>query len=260
MGYDIEIHNTAIVHHTAKIGAGAKIGPYSIVEENVEIGESSVVASNCLLSKGTKIGKECRVFHGATVGGIPQDLKFKGEESFCEIGDRTIIREFVTVNRGTEEGSATIVGNGCLLMAYSHVAHDCIIEEGAILANSVNLAGHVTVEKYAIVGGITPVHQFVRIGRYSIVGGASRAAQDVVPYVKAAGNPMAIYGLNIVGLTRRGFSQETVELLKKAYRIIFRSNLNTTQALERLKCDLPQTEEICYIIKFIETSKRGIAK
>jgi len=255
-----QIHPTAIVHHKARVAASAVIGPFSIIAEGAEVSEGCVIADSVLIDSWVKLGRNAQVFHGAAVGGSPQDLKFKGEKSFVEIGEETVIREFVTVNRGTGERGVTRVGTGVLLMAYAHVAHDCEIGEGAILANSVNLAGHVTIEPYAIVGGITPVHQFVRIGKYAIVGGASRAAQDVVPYAKAAGNPLKVYGLNTVGLSRRGISLSVQEILKKAFRILFRSGLNTSQALERLKLDLVPIPEIQYLIQFIETTKRGITK
>lgn len=254
------IHPAAIVHSSARLAPDVAIGPYSVIAEEVEIGEGCVIADSVRIDRWSRMGKNVQVYHGAAVGGPPQDLKFRGERSCTEIGDRTVIREFVTINRGTGEGGTTRIGSEVLLMAYAHVAHDCEVEEGAILANSVNLAGHVTIEKYAIVGGITPVHQFVRIGKYAIVGGASRVAQDVVPFAKASGNPLKIYGLNTIGLTRRGLSLETQEILKKSFRILFRSGLNTSQALERIKGGLPQTPEIQYLIRFVETTKRGITK
>ena len=254
------IHATALVHTTARVAASATIGPFSIIAEEAEVGEDCAIADSVLIDRWAKLGKRVQVFHGAAVGGQPQDLKFKGEKSFVEIGDGTVIREFVTANRGTGEGGVTKVGSGVLLMAYSHVAHDCEVGDGVILANGVNLAGHVTIEPYAIVGGITPVHQFVRIGKHAIVGGASRAAQDVVPFAKASGNPLRIYGLNTVGLTRQGIPFETQEILKRAFRLLFRSGLNTTQALGRLKNDLPQLPEIQYLIRFVEATKRGITK
>ncbi len=255
-----QIHSTAIVHSKARVAASATVGPFSIIAEEAVVGEGCVVGDSVLIDRWARLGTNVHIFHGAAVGGQPQDLKFKGEVSFVEIGNGTVIREFATVNRGTSEGGVTKVGSGVLLMAYSHVAHDCEIGEGAILANSVNLAGHVTVEPYAIVGGITPVHQFVRIGKHAIVGGASRAAQDVVPFAKASGNPLRIYGLNTVGLARQGIPSETQEILKRAFRLLFRSGLNTSQALERLKDNLPQTPEIQYLTRFVETTKRGITK
>jgi len=254
------IHPTAIVHSNARVAATATVGPFSIIAEEAEVSDGCIIGDSVLIDRWTRLGKNVRVFHGAAVGGPPQDLKFKGEKSYAEIGEDVVIREFATVNRGTGEGGVTRVGAGAMLMAYAHVAHDCEIGDGAILANSVNLAGHVTVEEHAIVGGITPVHQFVRIGKHAIVGGASRAAQDVVPFAKAAGNPLKVYGLNTVGLTRRGISREVQEVMKKAFRILFRSGLNTSQAVDRMKVDLPQIPEIQYLIRFVETSKRGITK
>lgn len=254
------IHPTASVHPTARIAATAAVGPFSVIGEEVEIGGDCVIADSVLIDRWVRLGRGVQVFHGAALGGQPQDLKFKGEKSAVEVGEGAVVREFVTVNRGTGDGGVTRVGAGVLLMAYAHVAHDCEIGEGAILANSVNLAGHVTIEPFAIVGGITGIHQFVRIGKYAIVGGASRVPQDVVPYAKAAGNPLKVYGLNANGLNRRGISPEVQQVLKRAFRILFRSGLNTAQALVRIKEEIPQTPEIKYLIQFVETTKRGITK
>ncbi|MEW6685486.1 MAG: acyl-ACP--UDP-N-acetylglucosamine O-acyltransferase [Candidatus Edwardsbacteria bacterium] len=255
-----DIHPTVIIHPSVKIAEGVKIGPYTVIGEEVEIGEDSEIGPMVVLHKWVKIGKNCKIAHGASIGGEPQDLKYKGTKSFCHLGDNVIVREFVTIHRGTPEGSITQIGNHCFLMAYSHIAHQCKIGKNVILANSVNLAGHVEIEDFAVVGGLTPVHQFVQIGCYAIVGGASRCAKDVLPYAKAAGNPMKIYGLNNIALERYGFKPETRILLSKAFRLIFRSSLNTSQALEQLKSDFPQTPEVTHLIEFIEKSKRGIEK
>ncbi|MBT8488146.1 MAG: acyl-ACP--UDP-N-acetylglucosamine O-acyltransferase, partial [Gemmatimonadetes bacterium] len=194
----------------------------------------------------------------AVLGTDPQDLKYQGERAPLEIGDRTVIREFATLNRGTAASGRTIVGSDCLLMAYSHVAHDCVLGNHVILANAVNMAGHVIIEDWVIVGGLTPIHQFVRIGAHAFVGGGSRVAQDVPPYCRAAGNPPKLYGLNSVGLERRGLSQEVRSALKKAYRMLFQGDVNLTQALERAESEVNSTPEVRHLIQFIRASERGI--
>lgn len=256
----VRVHPTAIIHPAATLGDDVEVGPFAIIEENVAIGRGTRIGSSVRVDPYARIGEWCQLHHGAVVGGIPQDLKFRGETSYCVVGDRTTIREYATVHRGTGEGGETRIGNDCLIMAYAHVAHDCRIGDHVIIANSVNMAGHVTIEDYAIVGGIVAIHQFVRIGCHSVVGGASRAAQDVLPYVRAAGNPLRISGLNTLGLSRRGFSAETKAILGRAYRILFRQGLNTSQALEKIRADLPQSEEIIHLVRFVETSTRGLSK
>ncbi|OQY29215.1 MAG: acyl-[acyl-carrier-protein]--UDP-N-acetylglucosamine O-acyltransferase [Candidatus Cloacimonetes bacterium 4572_55] len=254
------IHPTAIIGQDVKLGKGVSVGPYSIIRDKSRIGDRTRVESHVLIEGDTTIGKDCRIFHGAAIGCIPQDLKYHNEESSVKIGDRTIIREYVTVNLATEEKQSTVVGSDVLLMAYVHIAHNCVIKDQAILANAVNLAGHVTIEEYAIIGGMTPIHQFVYIGAHCMVGGAARVAKDVLPYTRAAGSPLVISGLNVVGLQRRGFSKGIIATLKQAYRIIYRSNINVSQALERLKTDVKRIPEIEYMISFIERSERGISK
>ncbi|OGC79546.1 MAG: acyl-[acyl-carrier-protein]--UDP-N-acetylglucosamine O-acyltransferase, partial [candidate division Zixibacteria bacterium RBG_16_40_9] len=216
--------------------------------------------SHVLIEPGTRIGKNCQIYQGAVLGGEPQDLKFEGEKTYLKIGDNTIIREYATLSRGTKHRGETAVGNGCFLMAYAHVAHDCIIGNNVILANSVNLAGHVEIQDFAIIGGIVPVHQFVRIGAHSIIGGGFRVPMDVCPYMLAAGYPLKIYGVNKIGLQRRGFSPHTIEILETVYKILFRSKFNTRQALEKIKSDVEMIPEVQNILGFIEKSERGIVK
>ena len=255
-----EIHDTAIVHSGASIGRGVSIGPYSIIGEDVKIGDGCSIGSCVRIEGKTTFGKNNRVFHGAAIGSIPQDLKYRGADSFVTIGDDNVFREFVTINVATDEGESTVIGDKNLLMAYVHVAHNCIIGDNVILANSVNLAGHVIVQDYAIIGGVVPVHQFVTIGSHSFIGGGSRVPKDILPYVKVAGNPPRVGGINSVGLKRRGFTTEQIVQIKRAYRYIYRSGLNVTQALEKIERELSDTPEIKTLIEFIHNSRRGITK
>ena len=256
----MEVHPSAIVGPEAELGQGVSVGPFSIVEDGVVIGARTRVASHVLVARGTRLGEACVIHHGAVVGTIPQDVKFEGEETTLEVGDRTVIREFATLNRGTKHRWKTVVGSDCLLMAYAHVAHDCLLGDHVIMANSVGLSGHVTIEDYAMLGGFAKVHQFARIGRHSFVGAGFRVSKDVVPYVKVAGDPLKPVGLNTIGLKRRGFSPESLAGLERAYRILFRSGLNTSQALERMREALEPIEEVQTLIRFIEESERGIVK
>lgn len=254
-------HETAVVAAGATIGEGVRIGPFAVVGEQVTIGDGTRIAAHAVVDGWTTVGRECRIFPSAVLGSDPQDLKYAGEQSALEIGDHNIIREFVTLNRATGMGGGrTLIGDHNLFMAYVHVAHDCIIGSHAILANAVNLAGHVTIDDYASVGGMTPVHQFVRIGRYAFVGGGSRVSKDIPPYVRAAGNPTRVVGLNSIGLQRRGLSEEVRLELKRAYRLLYRSGLNVSQALARMRSDLPPLEEVRYLIEFVERSARGIER
>jgi len=252
------IHPTALVDKHAELGEGVEIGPNTIIGPDVTVGEGTRIAANCLIDGWTAIGRDCRIHHAAAVGGEPQDLKYRGERTRVRIGDGNILREFVTIHRATGEGTETVIGDRNFLMAYVHVAHNCTVGSGVTIANSANMGGHVLVDDFATIGGVTPIHQFVRIGRYSIIGGGSRIPMDVAPYVKVAGNPPRVSGLNTIGLQRRGFSPETMGVLKQAYRLIFRSNLNVSQAVERLRADFQPTPEITYLIEFIEGSTRGI--
>jgi UDP-N-acetylglucosamine acyltransferase len=255
-----QIHPTAIIDQSAVIGDNVSVGAYTIIGPDCVLGDNCEIGSSVAIHKWTELGKGVKVWHGASLGGDPQDLKYKGAKTRALVGDNTVVREFATINRSTGEGHDTVVGRNCFLMAYSHVAHECVVGDNVILANSVNLAGHATIEDFAIIGGLTPVHQFVRVGCHCMIGGSSAVQKDVIPYTKAFGIPLAMYGLNSVGLARRGFSEAQRDAIGKAYRILFRSNLNTTQALARLKGELELTPEIRHIVEFIESSQRGITK
>lgn len=254
------VHPTAIVSDGALLGAGVTVGAYSIIEDNVQIGDHTRIASHVLVASGARLGKGVSIHHGAVVGTTPQDLKFGGEETLLWVGDHTVIREFATLNRGTSHSGETRVGSDCLLMAYTHVAHDCVLGNHVILANSVNLAGHILIDDYAIIGGIVPVHQFVRIGKHAMIGGGFRVPMDICPYALCAGYPLKVVGINKVGLQRRGFSPEVIQSLERAFRIIFRSRLNTTQALEKVRAEVELSPEVRELIEFIEKSERGICK
>ena len=254
------IHQTAIVHQNAKIGQDCDIGPYAIIGENVKLGDNVSVGSHCVIDGWTTIGSGCKIFPHAVIGMITQDLKYKGGKSYVEIGKNTTIREFVTIHMATAPEGKTIVGDNCLLLAYSHIAHECIIGNGVIMSNGATLAGHVTIQDKVIIGGLSGVHQFCRIGKFAYIGGCSKVTQDVPPYMLGEGDPFKIYGPNTIGLERNNFSEEAKEIIKKAYKILYRSHLNVSQAIEKIKKDLPQTEEIMYIIQFIAESERGIVK
>lgn len=254
------VHPTAIVDKKAQLGNDVEIGPYSIIGPKVVIKDGVKIASNVVIDGRTTIGKGCRIFHSAVLGTEPQDLKYAGEDTAVEIGEYTTIREFATVNKSTNIEHPTRVGNHCLLMTYSHVAHDCQLGDRVILANSVNLAGHVLIENNASIGGVTPVHQFVHIGCYVFIGGLSRVSQDVAPYTLGASIPYKTVGLNAIGLQRNNFLPETRATLKKLYKIFYNSNLNTIQALEKIKSEVEMISEVRHFIEFVENSERGIAK
>ena len=250
----------AHIHKDARIGNNVRIDPFAVIEESVEIGHDSHIMSHAVIMKNTMIGKFSRIFPGAVIGAIPQDLKFDGEATSVEIGDNTTIREFVTVNRGTKDKWKTVVGNNCLLMAYSHIAHDCIVGNNAVIANTVQLAGHVEVGEYAILGGMAAAIQFARIGAHSYIAGGTEVIKDIPPYIKAGRHPISYVGVNSVGLQRRGFSSEKINGILEIYRNIYTRGLNITQATAFIKNELPETEERNEIIKFIQESKRGILK
>lgn len=252
------IHPTAIVAGDARIGEHAEIGAFALVGEGCEIGDGCVISPRATLERNVKLAAGAKVGVGSVLGGDPQDLKFRGEVTSVEIGERTVIREYVTINRGTAHSHRTTVGNDCFIMSYVHLAHDCHVGDHVIISNATQLAGHVTVDDHAIISGVSAAHQFVRIGRYSFVGGCSRVAQDVPPYTKAVGNPIKLYGLNSIGLRRNGFPDETVRELKRAYRLFFRSELNVTQALERARAELAPLPEVQQFLEFIEASDRGV--
>jgi UDP-N-acetylglucosamine acyltransferase len=255
------IHATAIVHPGAELASDVEIGPYAIIGEHVKIGRGTKVGAHAVIDGWTTIGEDNQIFHLASVGAIPQDLKYKGEETYLKIGNRNIIREFVTIHLGTVTGdSETTVGNGNLFMAYSHVAHDCHIGNGVVMANAATLAGHVTVEDYAILGGLSAIHQFTRIGAHVMIGGGTLVSMDIPPYTIATGDrrDARLRGLNLVGLKRHNFSDEVVASLKKAYKILVLSDLKLKDALERIKNEVPASLEITHFVTFIESAQRGI--
>jgi len=256
------IDEKAVVHESARIAEDVEVGPFTIIGPDVEIGRGTVVGAMALVERDTKVGEDCIIGHSAVIGTDPQDLKYHGEKTHLVIGDRTTIREFATVNRATvaEDGDATRVGSDTLIMAYAHVAHNCVVGDHVVITNAVNLAGHVCIEDYAIIGGMTAVQQFVRIGAHSYVGGACRVTKDVPPYVKIGGVPTRPIEMNTIGLQRRGYSEDSLNTLRKAYRFLYLSDLNTTQAVERIKAELPVTDEIDRLVHFIESSTRGIIK
>ncbi|MFI5370558.1 MAG: acyl-ACP--UDP-N-acetylglucosamine O-acyltransferase [Candidatus Eisenbacteria bacterium] len=254
------IHPTALVDPAARLGAGVAVGPGAIIDANVRIGDGTRVGAYALLTGWLTIGSECRIHHGAVLGSPPQDLKYPGLESYLTVGDRTEIREYVTANLATEPGETTRIGSDCLLMAYCHVAHNTQIGDHVVIANSVQMAGYVTVEDWAIVGGGSLVHQFTRIGRHAMVGGGSRVAQDVAPFVKAAGSPPRLAGINSIGLQRRGFPTAAIQALERAYRLLFRDGLTVEQAVARMRERSPDVAEVEQLAHFVETSARGITR
>ncbi len=255
------IHPTAIINPKAEIGKNVKIGPYSIINEKVIIGDRCEIGPHVTIDPFVTLGADCKIFQFASVGAPPQAIKFKGEETYVKIGKGTIIREFVTINRGTAfGGGVTQVGEKNFLMAYCHVAHDCKTGKGVILANNATLAGHITIEDYVTVGGLVAIHQFVRIGKHAYVGGKSAVVKDVPPYVIASGDRATLHGLNSVGLKRQGMSKTTLSALKKTYRIIFRIGLTMNEAIERVKAEVEQTPEVINFIEFLQKSARGITR
>ncbi|HEY8165558.1 MAG TPA: acyl-ACP--UDP-N-acetylglucosamine O-acyltransferase [Gemmatimonadaceae bacterium] len=252
------VHPTAIISSKASLGSGVEVGPFAIIGDGCEIGDNCTIAPHAVLDRDVKLGARVRVGIGTVLGGPPQDLKYAGEPTTVEIGDDTVIREYTTINRGTAQSFKTSVGSNCLLMSYVHLAHDCHIADGVILSNCVQLAGHVSVEDKATVSGMTAVHQFVRIGRFAFIGGCSRVVKDIPPFLKAAGNPVQLFGLNSVGLQRNGFSEEVVRELKRAYRLLFRSDLNVSQAIGRAEAELEQYPEVSELLRFVDASDRGV--
>lgn len=250
----------ADVSPKAELGANVSIGPFTVVEDGAVIGDGTAVAATALIASGARIGKNCRIHHGAIVGHVPQDLKFGNEPTTCEIGDRTVIREFATVHRGTGEGGRTVVGADCFLMGYVHIAHDCVIGHHVIMANAVMISGHSVVEEWVTIGGITPIHQFTHIGCHAMIGGGVRVPKDVPPYALASNHPLVFEGLNAIGLRRRGFTREAIEALHTAYHVIYRSGKNISQALDAVASDsrLMGFPEVAHVVEFIRASKRGI--
>jgi UDP-N-acetylglucosamine acyltransferase len=254
------ISNLAFVHPDAKIGKDVVIEAFAYVAGNVIIGDGTWIGPNATILDGARIGNQCKVFPSAVVSGIPQDLKFKGEDSTAEIGDNTTVRECATVNRGTAAVGRTIVGTGCLLMAYSHIGHDCELKNNVIIGNGAALAGEVKVDDWAILSGGTMVHQFTRIGAHVIIGGGSRVRTDVPPFIKADRDPLSYMGLNSVGLTRRGFEKERIDEIHNIYRAIYLSKMNFSQAVEHVESTFISSDDRDYILTFIRTSERGIIR
>lgn len=250
----------AYIHPDAKIDPSVVIGPFVTIEKNVEIGEGTRIDSNATICEGTRIGKNCHVFQGAVLGAIPQDLKFKGEDTLAIIGDNCNIREFVTIHRGTASRGKTVVGNNNLIMAYCHVGHDCVLGNNIIMSNGIQLAGEVEVDDFAVIGGGALVHQFTHIGSHVMVQGGIKVTKDVPPYITAGRDIIVFAGINSVGLNRSGFSTEQIERIKDIYRVIYQLGLNTTQAVEKVETEFPASKEKDAIISFIKNSQRGIVK
>ncbi|HEV2670026.1 MAG TPA: acyl-ACP--UDP-N-acetylglucosamine O-acyltransferase [Gemmatimonadales bacterium] len=252
------IHRTALVDSTAELGAEVSVGPYCVIGPKVTVGERCTIAGHTVIERNTRVADGVKIGYGTVIGNDPQDLKYKGEETWVEIGSGTIIREYCTINRGSTATGKTTVGERCFLMTYVHIAHDCVVGNDVIIANSVQMAGHVAVQDRAIISGLVPIHQFVRIGTYAFVGGLSRVNQDVPPYTKAAGNPVHLYGLNSVGLARAGFSPDVKLALKRAYRLVFNSDLTVSQGVARARVELADVPEVETFLRFIEVSQRGV--
>lgn len=256
----MKIHPTAIVSKKAKLGADIEVGPYSIIGDNVTIGRATIVGSHCVIDGNTTVGNSCQVFKGSVIGGVPQDLKYKGEKTYLEIGDNNIIREFCTFNMGALEGKKTVVGSNNLFMAYCHVAHDCVVGNNCVIANNGTLAGHVTIEDMAVVGGIVAIHQFVRVGKLSIIGGCSKVVQDIPPFSTCDGHPAEVYGLNLVGLRRHNIPRESIKSLDHAFSVLFNKGLSMKHALEELSKEVNTAAEITYLIDFIKKTERGLSR
>lgn len=254
------IHSTAIVSPKAEIASNVEIGQFTIIEPNVIIDEGTIIYNNVTINSGARIGKNNKIYQGTVISAHPQDLKYAGEPTEIIIGDENVFRECVTISRATAEVGKSFIGNNCLFMAYSHAGHDCLIGSGCIFANSVAIAGHVEIEDNVRLGGLVGVHQFVKIGAYTMIGAHSMVVKDVLPYGLFSGNPLEFEGLNKVGLRRAGFSDETIDNIKKTYKLLFKSGLNVSQAVKKIKSEMNQTEEIKHLLKFIEKSERGISK
>ena len=253
-----QIHPNAVISPRAELGVGVRVGAFALIGDDVTVGDRCVIEARATLERNVRLAPDVIIGSGTIIGGDPQDLKFKGEETWVEIGEGTRIREYTTINRGTSASGKTSVGKGSFLMSYVHLAHDCHIGDGVIISNGTQLAGHVTIEDRAILSGLVAVHQFVKIGKHSFVGGCSRVAKDVPPFLKAVGNPVKLYGLNSVGLQRSGFDETTIRELKRAYRLFFRSELNVSQARAKAATELTMSPEVDHFLRFLEDSDRGI--
>ncbi|MBI1824707.1 MAG: acyl-ACP--UDP-N-acetylglucosamine O-acyltransferase [Nitrospirae bacterium] len=254
-------HPTAIIHPNAKLDENVEIGPYTIIGESVHVKKGTSIGSHCVIDGMTEIGENCKFFPFSSIGAAPQDLKYRNEETAVLIGNNNTFREFVTVHRGTKTGRGkTVIGNDNFFMAYVHIAHDCIIGNRSILANASTLGGHVEIGNDSIIGGLTGIHQFVRIGDYVMIGGASAVAQDIPHYVCAAGNRTSLYGLNMIGLKRKGFTKERIDSLKKSYKILFRSGLTLVDAVEKIKNEKLDQPDVNRLVQFVQSSERGISR
>jgi UDP-N-acetylglucosamine acyltransferase len=257
----MNIHPTAIIEDGAELGVRVSVGPYAVIRKDVKIGDGTSVDTHAVIEGRATIGENCRIGIGAVIGNPPQDLKYAGEDTEVVIGDNTTIREYVTINKGTTDRQRTQIGSNCLLMSYVHVAHDCLVGNEVILANCATLAGHLTIEDQVIVGGMTPIHQFVRVGKMAILGGGSKIVKDIPPFSKVAGNPSRIYGLNTIGLQRKGYSKEERAKLKKAYKIIFRSKLMTVKAIDKIAAESYfESPSVKHMVDFIAGSTRGVIR
>ena len=250
----------AYIHPAAKVASSVVIDPFVTIDQNVEIGEGTHIGSNVTILEGARIGRNCRIHPGAVISGIPQDLKFRGEDTVAIIGDNTTIRECVTINRGTASKGKTVVGNNCLIMAYSHVAHDCVVGNNVIISNASQLAGEVVVDDFAVIGGGSLVHQFCHIGAHVMLQGGALVNKDIPPYIKAGREPISYAGVNSIGLRRREFTTETIRAIQEIYRYLYQSGMNVSDAIERIEAELPSSPERDEIILFVRNSKRGIIR
>lgn len=256
----MNIHQLSVIHPDAKIGKDVTIGPFTTIAADVVIGDGTWIAPHVSIMDGVRMGRNCKIFQGAIVGSTPQDLKYKGERTFLEIGDNTILREYCTVNIGTTATWRTVIGKNCLVMAYAHVAHDCVIGDNVVLANNVTLAGHIEIGDFARLGGMVAVHQFVKIGNDAFIGGGSLVPRDVPPFVLAARNPLSYAGVNRVGLVRRGYTTEQIDNIRDVYRILFVRGHNLTQAVNSIEESVPDTSEKTAILDFVNQATRGLIK
>lgn len=258
---NLEIHATALVHPGAVIAPGVRIGPFSSIGEHVSIGEGTQIESHVVVEGWTEIGEQCHIFPFVYIGAIPQALRYRGEPTQVIIGHHNVIREYVTIHRGTADGKGkTVLGDHNFIMGYSHIAHDCQVGNHVVMANASTLGGHILVEDHAIIGGLVAIHQFVRVGRYAIIGGASGVPMDIPPYMRAAGNRAKLFGLNTVGLKRHSFPEETVRALKQAYKILFRSHLTSGKAIAKVEKEVPDLPEIQHLLAFMRSSERGVCR
>ncbi len=256
----MSFHPLTNIHPGARIGKNVTIEPFATIHEDVVIGDDCWIGPNAVIFDGARIGKNVKIYPGASISAVPQDLKFAGEKTETFIGDNTVIREFVTISKGTNDKHKTVIGKNCLLMAYVHVAHDCIIGNHCILVNTVQVAGHVTIDDWAIIGGASALHQFVKVGAHVMISGGSLVRKDVPPYIKAAREPLSYAGINAIGLRRRGFSSDKISEIQEIYRYIFLKGINNTKALDIVEQTIPQSEERDYITNFIRSSERGVIK